>query len=148
MSQYPNPKKSRKKTWAIVASVIVAIIIIIIAANIQSSSQTVNVTAVDLSIQYTGLSSGYLGPTSQSLNGFITDAGNQYTYVITFTSSATILSHKIDQIYINTPGFTLDSISPTLPYSFSPGSTFTITLIITVPSSSYIGVLNIVISTS
>ncbi len=170
MSQYPEPNKSSKKTWAIAVSAIVATIIVIgiIAVNIQSSSQgylgttspvpitttptstvpTVDVEAVDLSIQYTGLTSGYLGPTSQSLNGFITNAGNQYTLVITLSSSATLLTHQINQICIDTPGFILDSISPTLPYSFGPGSTFTITLTITVPSYSYNGVLNIVISTS
>jgi len=149
------PKKSRKKTWIVVGSIIaVVIIVIIVMAYIEVSSYntppppTVNVTAVDLTIQYTGLTSGYLGPTSQSLNGFTTVAGSQFTYSITFTSSATLLTHNINNIYVNTPGFTIDSISPNLPYSFSPGSTFTITIIITVPSNSYTGVLNLVVSTS
>jgi hypothetical protein len=144
------PKKSRKKTWIVVGSIIavVIIVVVIIAASMVNNMSMVNVTAVDLTIQYTGLTSGYLGPTSQSLNGFTTGAGSQFTYSIQFTSSATFLTHNINNIYVNTPGFTIDSISPNLPYSFSPGSTFTITIIITVPSNSYTGVLNLVVSTS
>jgi cytoskeletal protein RodZ len=145
------PKKSRKKTW-IVVGIVVAVVIIVIAviavSMVNHTSPMVNVTAVDLTIQYTGSTSGYLGPTSQSLNGFTTSAGSQFTYSIPFNSSATILTHNINNIYVNTPGFTIDSISPNLPYSFSPGSTFTITIIMTVPSNSYTGVLNLVVSTS
>jgi len=151
--QPPISKKSRKNTWIIVgAIVVVLIVIIVIIATINLSpinqTPTINVTAVDLTIQYTGLTSGYLGPTSQSLNGFTTNAGTQYVYSITFTSSAVLLSHNINNIYVNTPGFAIVSVSPNLPYGFSPGSTFTITITLAVPSSSYTGVLNLVVSTS
>jgi len=116
--------------------------------NKSTPPAMVDVTAVDLSIQYTGITSGYLGPTSQSLNGFTVTAGSQFTYTITFTSSAALLTHRINAIYVNTPGFSIVSISPNLPYSFGPGSTVTITITMTAPSSSYTGVLNLVVSTS
>jgi len=150
-----KPKKSRKKTWIVVGSIIAVVIIVIlviafiaVSPSSTTTTQTVNVTAVDLTIQYTGATSGYLGPTSQSLDGFTTSAGSQFTESITFTSSAAVLTHNINNIYVNTPGFTIDSISPNLPYSFSPGSTFTISIIMTVPANSYTGVLNLVVSTS
>jgi ribosomal protein L37E len=151
-----KPKKSRKKTWIVVGSIIAVVIIVILVGTvflatggyITGPTPTVTVTAVDLTIQYTGLTSGYLGPTSQSLDGFTTSAGSQFTDSITFTSSSIVLTHNINNIYVNTPGFTIDSISPNLPYSFSPGSTFTITITMTVPANSYTGVLNLVVSTS
>ena len=149
LNQTPE-KKSRKKVWAAVA-IIAVIAIAFVAVDMAyyySSSATVDITSVDVTIQYTGMTAGYLGPTSQSLNGFTVTAGGQFTYTITFTSSAILLTHSINAIYVNTPGFTIVSISPNLPYSFSPGSTGTITITMTAPSSSYTGVLNLVISTS
>jgi len=153
----PPKKKSRKKLIAIIIAVVVIVIVIIavigaVVSNNNSGIVTplpkVNVTAVDLSIVYNGLSSGYLGPTSQSLPGFTTVSGSSYSYTITFTSSAAILTHSITSIYTNTPGFSITSVSPTLPYSFSPGSTFTVTIIIQTPTSSYDGVLQITVETS
>jgi hypothetical protein len=119
--------------------------------TIQVLPYYITITAVDLTIQYTGLTSGYLGPTSQSLQGFndtIFVLNSTEIYSITFTSSAILLSHSINSIYVNTPGFAIVSVSPNLPYGFSPGSTFTITITLAVPSSIYIGVLNLVVSTS
>jgi len=162
LNQTPTPeKKSRKKIWiavAIIAVIVIAFITVGIANyssnnNINNNNTStppamVDVTAVDLTIQYTGITSGYLGPTSQSLNGFTVTASNQFTYTITFTTSAVLLTHSINAIYVNTPGFSIVSISPNLPYSFGPGSTVTITITMTAPSSSYTGVLNLVVSTS
>ncbi|MEM3272292.1 MAG: zinc ribbon domain-containing protein [Metallosphaera sp.] len=149
-NQYLLPKRSSKKWWIIgIAIVIVVIIIAVIAINdLNQSSSTVTVTAVDLSVVYNGLTSGYLGPTSQSLNGFTISPGSSFSYSITFTSSAALLSHSINSIYTTTPGFSIISISPNLPYSFSPGSTFTITIIIQAPNTAYNGVLQLTVTTS
>ncbi len=140
-----QPKKSRKKLIGVIVGVIIAIVIII---AIVGSTQTVNVTAVDLTIVYNGLTSGYLGPTSNSLPGFTNNAGSSFSYSITFTSSALTLTHSITSIYTTTPGFSILSESPNLPYSFSPGSTFTVTINIQAPSTAYNGVLQITVETS
>lgn len=128
----------------------IILVLIVIGAIIGNSifhKPKVTVTAVDLSIIYQ-TNSGYLGPTSQSLEGFTADAGTKYAYSITFHSSAILLTHKIERIYVNTSSFSIISISPQLPYSFGPGSTFTITIIFQLPSNEYTGVLNLVIVTT
>ncbi len=112
------------------------------------SKPKVTVTAVNLEIKYEGATSGYLGPDSQSLNGFTTDGGSTYTYSIYLKSSAILLKHEITEVLVNTPGFSVISVSPSLPYTFGPDSTFTITITLEVPSDSYTGTLDIVIITS
>ena len=151
--QPPISKKSRKNMWIIVGAIVVVLIMIIAiiaAISLSPSNKTpiINVTAVDLTIQYTGATSGYLGPLSQSLPGFTTNAGTKYVYSITFISSVSSISHSINLIYANTSGFSILSTSPNLPFNFSPGSTFKITITLDVPSSRYTGVLNLIVSTS
>jgi hypothetical protein len=114
----------------------------------QTVNPTVTVTAVDLQINYQGSTDGYMGPTSQSLGGFTISAGNQETYTLTFNTTALLLQHQINSLTISTSGFSLSSLSPNMPYSFSAGSTVSVTLTINVPSSSYSGVLDIVLDTT
>ncbi len=115
---------------------------------IETGTQSVNVSAVDLTIVYNGLTSGYLGPTSQSFSGFTASSGSTVSYSITLTSTALLLSHSIDSIYTSTSGFGLSNVSPNLPYTFSPGSSITITFNVQVPNTAYNGVLQITITTS
>lgn len=110
----------------------------------------VKVTAYNLNIQYTGSTSGYLGPTSQVLStrSFNANGGQVYTDTITLYTSALLLDHQIDSITMNTPGFALISVQPRLPYRFSPGSSMALTLEIQTPSYDYTGPVNILITTS
>lgn len=143
-----------------VTKVIVIVIAIIIAFfgitevmnHFQTISQTVHptvtVTAVDVQISYQGTTSGYLGATSQSLPGFTISSGNQESYTITFQTSALLFSHSINDITVSTHGFSVSSESPTLPYSFSAGSSVSVTVTLNVPSNSYNGVLDLVVDTT
>jgi hypothetical protein len=136
--------------YKVIIGVAVAILLIIVGIGIVGYlTPTVQITAVNLEIEYTGIFGGYFGPSSQSLGGTLsTTAGSTITYTFTLTSNAILLTHSINQITLGTPGFTLLSISPSLPYSVSPGGSVTITLVIRAPNTNYIGPLNIVLVTS
>lgn len=110
----------------------------------------VKVTAYNLNIVYTGSTSGYLGPTSQviSTNSFNVNGGQIYTDTITLYTSALLLDHQIDSVTMNTPGFSIVSVQPSLPYKFSSGSSIALTLQIQTPSNDYTGTVNIIIITS
>ncbi|MGC8565988.1 MAG: zinc ribbon domain-containing protein, partial [Thermoplasmata archaeon] len=101
-TQQPIPYVRKSKKWVIVGviAVIIIIIIVMIGAAIQSSA--INVTALNVTIQYNGATAGYLGPTQNSLKGFNTTAGSTFTYSITFYNSATLLTHSINSIQITT----------------------------------------------
>jgi len=139
--------RTRNKVFIGVA---VAILLIIVGIGIAGYlTPTVQITAVNLEIEYTGIFGGYFGPSSQSLGGTLsTTAGSTITYTFTLTSNAILLTHSINQIALGTPGFALLSISPSLPYSVSPGGSVTITLVIQAPNTNYIGPLSIVVVTS
>jgi len=134
----------------VIIGVAVAIILIIIGIAAYFANQpTVQITAINLEIEYTGLFGGYFGPSSQSIGGALSaTAGSTITYTFTLTSNAILLTHSINQIALDTPGFTLLSVSPSLPYSVSPGGSVSITLEIQVPDTSYVGPLNIIVVTS
>ncbi len=103
-----------------------------------------------MNVVYTGATSGYLGPTSQSIsNGnFEVHGGGEFTYTLTFKSSALLLTHSINSISIATDGFTVESVTPQLPYSFSPGSSMMFTLKLKAPDQNFDGPINIVVTTS
>lgn len=100
----------------------------------------VQITGGNLNVYYQGSTNGYFGPTSQALSGSINlQGGDTYTEIITITSSALLYTHNINQFTVNTPGFILESVSPNLPISLSPGSSATVTLKIKVPDEDYSG---------
>jgi len=110
---------------------------------------TINLTDVDINIVYQGVTSGYLGSSTQS---YTLDAnlapGQIFYYTITFTSSAALLNHQITSIVVTTPGFVLLGTSPQLPVTISPGGQVSITLEILVPNTSYVGTLSIIVYTN
>ncbi|MCL4450714.1 MAG: hypothetical protein M1386_05320 [Candidatus Thermoplasmatota archaeon] len=148
--------KPRRRVGLIVAIVVIVIIVIfgglyILGGSYHGGNPTVsvNITGINLQISYTGSTSGYLGPTSQALSYTNTvGGGQQFSVTITLSTSAILLSHTINSITVNTGGFALDSISPSIPYTFSPGSSIDFTLTLTAPSSDFNGPLSVLISTS
>lgn len=131
----PPRKKSRKLLWVIIG-VVVVIVIIVIAALAYVGTNTVKVTGENWNIAYDGATSGYFGPSPQSFTDSVSGTtGSSFTYTLTLTSSAALLTHNISSITVASP-FSLGSVSPSLPISVSPGGSATITLTITMPSSS------------
>lgn len=143
-------KKLTKAILGIVVAIIVIFAVVLIYESYQVST-TVDVTAVDISIVYDGTTSGYLGPTSQSQSGFSSTTNSGVVDTITFTSSASFFTHEITSITLDSSsisyGFTITQITPTLPTSFSPGSTVSISVTIDMPSSAYTGILGLVVTT-
>ncbi len=161
-----KPKKASSAKFGVIALIIVIVIFIAIfisfnlgyssngSQNIQTSIQstpstTIDITGVNLIIDYTGVSSGYFGPSSQALGGAGTlTGGSEAVYTIVMSSSALLLSHNINDISINTPGFSIISISPSLPYSLSPGSNVSITITVQTPNVNYNGPIDFILSTN
>jgi autotransporter translocation and assembly factor TamB len=108
--------------------------------QVVAPTHNVQITGGNLNVYYQGSTSGYFGPTSQALSGTISlKGGATYTETITIKSSALLYTYSINQFTVNTPGFTLVSVSPNLPISLSPGSSAAITLTIKVPDEDYSG---------
>lgn len=119
-----------------------------ISESITFSTNTVTVTGVNVQFVYNGTTSGYFGPTSQTGPGFNGNVFQQFTYILTLTSSALLFSHSINAIAITTSDVNISSFSPTLPYSVSPGATVDININFNMPLYSYTGVLDIVVYTT
>jgi hypothetical protein len=109
----------------------------------------VYLTAVNWYIDYTS-TSDYFGPSTQASNGGYTyNAGDQFSYTITLHSSALMFSHTVDSITIQTPGFTLLSVTPQLPSQKVPsGGSISITIKLQTPNYAYTGPLEFRMSTS
>jgi hypothetical protein len=132
--QAPPPKKSRAGAIVVAVIVIVALVVLLFYAGVFRP--TVTITGVNWTIQYNGVSSGYFGPSPQSVCSAcpITQiASTTFTYTITLTSTALFLTHTIDTVTVDPP-FTFVSVSPSLPISVTSGGSATLTLTIQVPS--------------
>ena len=148
-----NKPKKASSTKGVIATVVIVIFIVvfILLAYIGSghNSNGIDITGVNMIIDYTGVSSGYFGPSSQALGGVGTlSDGSEFTYTITITSSALLLSHNINYISVDTSGFSIINISPSLPYSLSPGSDVSITITVQTPNVNYNGPIDFILSTS
>ena len=136
-----------------IKAIIIGVIGIFVSMIVITGCTTVNtvtVTALDLSIAYNGNTNGYLGPTSQSLSTQLPsmNGGQEFEETLTLHSSALLFSHSINNIYVTTPGFTIESITPSLPYSFSSGSSMSFTLKLKTPNTNFDGPLTILVTTT
>jgi hypothetical protein len=148
--QTPRKPSHAKRNIGIIAGVIVLLLVaVVVIGALASVATSSDVTGINLSVNYTGVTSGYLGPDTQSLPASVIVAGGgQFTETITFSDSAILLTHSINYVSVDTPGFTLVSMSPSTPISLSPGSSVAVTFTIQAPSSSYNGPISISVSTA
>jgi hypothetical protein len=167
----PQPVAKSRGTRNVLIGIVVIVVVAIIAiaslglisnplssgSNTTQSTQppaTVTLTAANMQVVYpNAATSGYLGPSSQSLNvnGLPqTFAGGQeFSLTISLNNQASIItSHTISLISTNTQGFTVNSVSPTLPYTLGPGASVTFTITLTTPNTNYDGPYTIVVTTS
>ena len=159
---YPQEYKKPDNTLLIVLVVIILVVLVagalvfaavffsptVLRTSTPGNSQQVSVTATNYQIDYTSGGS-YFGPSSQSTNArYDTTTDSEFTDTITLSSSAIFTTHTINSITISTPGFTLISTAPSLPYNVGAGGSVSITLTIRTPSVSYYGPLGVLISTS
>ena len=102
---------------------------------------------MDISFDYTGTTSGYFGPTSQSSSlSYDTTTGQEFTETVTLTNSALLSSHSVTGISVASP-FSLESISPSQFNPISPAGTVIYTLTITAPPTSGDYILSITVTT-
>ena len=110
----------------------------------------VQITGINLQTRYSGLLGNvtqYLGPSSQALSGAYTLNGNSdFVYTITLLNQDPLLGHSIDSIVVETPDFSLKSVSPSLPYQLPRSSSASFTVTISVPSN-YNGIVAISVKT-
>ena len=110
-------------------------------SQVIAPSYQVQITGYNLDTTYAGSTQGYFGPSSQALSGtgLTLSGGQTFTDTITISDSAILLKHSIEQFSVTTPGFTLDSVTPSLPITLSPGDSVTVTLTLTAPNENYAG---------
>jgi uncharacterized membrane protein len=153
--QVQKPKGKRKKLVVGIVAVIVIIAVLSIVAAIGSNksntgtAKTITIDNENLQINYSSDVFYDLGPSSQVLaySNNVT-AGQEFTVSLLLTSLTYFTTLTINSMALNNPGFSIISISPSTPYSLSPGSSVSFGITIQTPSHSYVGPLNIVVSVS
>ncbi len=117
---------------------------------VQPSLRTgVSISQYALSISYLdGSGFEWLGPTTQSYaTNVIVSGGDQFTDTLTLNSTS-LSVQNITSIRVATPGFSLLSVSPSLPILFSAHEILSITLTIQTPDANYDGPINLQIVVS
>ena len=101
----------------------------------------------NLDISYAnGATNGWLGPTPRTVVPAATvDSGNQYTETLSLYSTS-VSTEQITSFSLSTLGFSIVSISPSLPISFDPKAAVSISLVVQAPDAYYHGPLDIQVS--
>ncbi len=124
----------------------------IISRTATSQPGTVTITGFNLQISYADSSNSYFGPSTQSLTGaglpLQLQHGQQFTYSFKLAMGGiTGTSHSVDSLGLTTPGFTLLTVNPNLPYTFSAGSSVTFIITGHAPNYDFTGAPTLVLST-
>lgn len=154
MRRAPRASSGKLGTGAVVALVVAVVVIVAVVGYLfasgtlsvskSKSNSNVTITAVDLAIIYSGTTSGYFGPSSNSYcpnsnpvqNGcsVTVSSGSVWVYDLNLVSSATLFSHQVNSITIQQP-FTIQSYTPSVPQTVSPGGSVLFTINIGIPST-------------
>jgi hypothetical protein len=143
----PGTKKSRAAVIATVSIVVVVVILLgLYAAGVFSpssssggggSTPSITITGFTFTPDYTGTTSGYLASSYTCASGcpLQVATGGTLTITLDLVSSATTFNHNIDDFTV-TGGFSVISVSPSLPVTLAPGGSQVFTLTIQTPSVS------------
>lgn len=117
-------------------------------------AQSIEITGINLQIQYGSPDQGYFGATSQTVaisnqpNQILTvNAGSQFFLYFTLTESPSATADSISSVTVGTPGFTLVSVQPQTPIAYTPGAAQQITVTMNAPESAFNGPVELVLST-
>jgi hypothetical protein len=106
-------------------------------------TNTVTATGENLNINYPdGATTGWLGPTRFREGRVTVNPGDQYTDTLSLYSTSSN-TQQITSIAISTPGFSIKSISPNTPITFTAGATVDVTLTIQTPTTDYNGPIDL-----
>ncbi len=131
-------------------TIVVVIVAIAVSAFFlgsgMESAGTVNVMWLQVDLSYHS-GTGYFGPSVSYIqeNIHTIDAGSDHSFSIRLLNTGNSL-HEITGIKIETPGFSLVSVSPETPVQVQPGHSTTLFFTVRVPSESFAGNLVIQIT--
>jgi hypothetical protein len=104
---------------------------------------TVTVTGENLNINYPdGSLNGWLGPSRFRPGTITVNSGEQFTDTLSLYSTSSSTQH-ITSITTSTPGFSIKSISPNTPITFTADATVDVTLTIQTPTADYSGPIDL-----
>jgi PKD repeat protein len=109
------------------------------------------ITEVNYQFNYTNLADNYFGSPSQTASTIpdVPDGITTFTCSLTLTNQGSNSDHTVNSIRVLTPGFTLLSVTPSLPTSsITPGSDIILALTIQAQISKYYGPLVIEVNPS
>jgi hypothetical protein len=123
-----------------------------VSRTATSQPSTVTITGFILQISYADSSNSYFGPSTQSLTGtslpLQVQRGQEFTYSFKLAMAGIAeTSHSVDGLALTTPGFTLVTVSPTLPFTFFAGSSATFIITGEAPNYDFTGAPTLVLST-
>ena len=116
---------------------------LILIAYPSSSSHWTNVTRIDT--YYVNTNMSMTGTHFEgSVSGFETASGASYLETVYINVGSSFPTEKFTSIKTNTTGFSIISVSPSLPIKVNGGQSQQLTLQIKTPSSNYTGPLSII----
>jgi hypothetical protein len=108
-----------------------------------SPTNTVTVTGENLNINYPdGAAVGWLGPSRFRPGTVTVNSGKQFTETLSLYSTSSN-TQQIISVTISTPGFSMKSISPNTPITFTASATVNVTLTIQTSSTDYGGPIDL-----
>jgi hypothetical protein len=144
----PEPRRSGK--LFIVGIIVGVVLIIFIMGVIVAFYEVDKLTSQAAAINITGVNYEVSGCSFSSFtgNGGIFNAGDQATFASTWHYSGFLGfgSCTINSVSTDTPGFSL--VSSNAPLIINGGSTQTLSVTVSTPSSSYTGVLDVIVNAS
>lgn len=100
------------------------------------------ITAINVQVSYIDNATNTSMSITKTYGGINLTAGSQFPYTMSFSDNGSN-AFIIDSITPLTPGFSVNSMTPHLPYTVTPGSNISITSIVRIPNSTYTGTLTI-----
>jgi hypothetical protein len=108
-----------------------------------SPTNTVTVTGENVNINYPdGAAYGWLGPSRFHAGTVTVNSGDQFTDTLSLYSTSSN-TQQITSITVSTPGFSIQSISPNTPITFTADATVDVTLTIQTPTTDYNGPIDL-----
>ena len=124
-------------------------------APTPTAAQSIEITGINLQINYGTSDRGYFGATTQTVtisnqpNQILTvNGGAQFFLYFTLTESSSATTDSISSVTAGTPGFTLVSVQPQTPIAFSPGGSTQITVTLIAPQTAFNGPVQLILTTS
>jgi hypothetical protein len=119
-----------------------------------TATPQVQITGINLQFQYGASDQGYFGNSAQSIaisnqpNQILkVNAGSQF-YLYFTLNAASSGSDSVNSITCGTPGFSVVSVQPQTPISYSASASRQITVTLTAPETAFNGPVQLILTTS